>query len=685
MLVGGPGGSLNRSFRESVQTFVDELSLSLRPMISQDVLFRNSCLFLIVLLAFMVRILPLRWGSYLSEFDPFYHYRCTRFLIENGFPNFFTWRDTKSWYPYGREVALTTPPGLPFSGAILFLLLRILGFQVSVLDVCIFFPPVIGALTCVVMYYLAKYVGGEEAGLFAALFLAINPAYISRTYLGFYKHETIGVFAILLVSFFYLRSLEENQSNIRGICYAVAGGLSLGFLHASWTASYYAMDLVAVFTALLVMLKRYNPRVLISYAIVMLLSLLIAIQIPRPGLSAYKSIATIPVYAVMLLLLSYEASRRVESRRFRVFVISLAVLLVSISCYWLISFGTRFSLRELSVLNPFARLDMPIVESVAEHRPATWAAFYYEFGLLLFLAPLGFYFTMRRRTNADIFLTLFGLTSMYFAASMVRLTLIMAPAFCMLGGFASSEILKPFADIARGTTFFSRRKTRFVPRVGSEFGVLAFILLLLIIFPTLWRGVDSAYQPATIATSSIPIREGYGDWLESLTWMSDNLNASSVVAAWWDYGYWITDVANKTTLIDNSTINSTQISQVALMFLSNETRALSILQRYGATHVVVFTTIPLAQQLRQAIYFGDEVKWTWMAEIAGLNRSEIEDPNPRLAGIPMPKVDLVLSILIYYGIYREYVSYGGIPVPKHFELVHASSNNLVLVYKIKYV
>jgi len=682
--VGGSDSSLYKGLRGSVQAFVDEFRSSLRPMISQGVLFRNSCLFLIVLLAFTVRILPLRWGSYLSEFDPFYHYRCTRFLIENGFPDFFTWHDAKSWYPYGREVALTTSPGLPFSGAVLFLLLRILGFQVSVLDVCIFFPPIIGALTCIVIYYLGKYVGGEEAGLFAALFLALNPAYISRTYLGFYKHETVGVFTMLLFSFFWLRSLEEAHSNTRSVCYAAAAGLSLGFLHASWRASYYAMDLAAVFTVILVLLKRYNRRVLISYTIMMLLSLLIAVQIPRPGLSAYKSIATIPVYAVMLLLLSYEASRRVELRRFKIFVIALAVLLVSVAGYWSLSSAALFSLRELSVLNPFARLDMPIVQSVAEHRPATWAAFYYEFGLLSFLAPLGFYFTVRRRTNADIFLTFFGLTSMYFAASMVRLTLIMAPAFCMLGGLASSEILKPFADIARGTTFFSRRKTRFVPRVGSEFGVLAFILLLLIIFPTVWRGVDSAYQPVTIATSSIPIREGYGDWLEALTWMSDNLNSSSVVAAWWDYGYWITDIANKTTLIDNSTINSTQIAQVALMFLSNETQALPILQKYGATHVVVFTTISLAQRFRQSIYFGEEVKWTWMAEIAGLNRSEIEDPSPRLAGIPMPKADLVLSILIYYGIYREYVAYGGIPVPKHFELAHASANDLVFVYRIRY-
>jgi len=680
----GSKGSLYKSLRESAETLVDELRLSLRPRISRGVLFRNSCLFLIILLAFMVRILPLRWGAFLSEFDPFYHYRCTRFLIENGFSAFFTWHDTSSWYPYGRDVAETTSPGLPFSGAILFILLKLLGFQVTVLDVCIYFPPVLGAITCIVVYYLAKYISGEEAGLFAALFLALNPSYISRTYLGFYKHETIGVFSILLIFFFYLRSLEESGSNFRCICYAIAAGLSLGFLHASWRASYYAMDLIAAFTFILILLKRCGFKVSISYAITMLISLSIASVVPRPGISVLRSIATVPVYAVGLLLLAYLASSRVKWQRSRTLVFSLATLLITITVYLTLTLGGRLSPREFSVLNPFSRLDMPIVQSVAEHRPATWAAFYYEFGLLLFLAPLGFYFTLRRRTNANLFLTLFGLTSMYFAASMVRLTLLMAPAFCMLGGLVSSETLKPFADIARGTTFFSRRKTRFVPRVGSEFGVLAFILLLLLIFPTVWRGVDSAYQPVTIATSSVPTRQGYGDWLEALTWMSDNLGDDAVVASWWDYGYWITDVANKTTIVDNSTINATQVAQIALMFLSNETQALPILQRYGATHIVVFTTIPLAQRFRQPIYFGEEVKWIWMAEIAGLNRSEIEDPSPKFTTIPMPKDNLVLSTLIYYGIFREYVAWGGIPVPKPFELAFASSNDLVFVYRIKY-
>ena len=63
---------------------------------------------------------------------------------------------------------------------------------------------------------------------------------------------------------------------------------------------------------------------------------------------------------------------------------------------------------------------------------------------------------------------------------------------------------------------------------------------------------------------------------------------TAVVASWWDYGYWITTVSNKTTLVDNATWNWTQISRAASMSVSNETEAVKISKKYDATHVVIF-------------------------------------------------------------------------------------------------
>jgi dolichyl-diphosphooligosaccharide--protein glycosyltransferase len=113
--------------------------------------------------------------------------------------------------------------------------------------------------------------------------------------------------------------------------------------------------------------------------------------------------------------------------------------------------------------------------------------------------------------------------------------------------------------------------------------------------------------------------------LNALTWLRLNTppspsrpgEAGTVVASWWDYGYWITAIANRSSLADNGTWNTTQIQQIGLMFMSPEDEAIKILRRYNATHIVVFTTFDT--QGRLAMAGGDEGKWQWMAKIPGLD------------------------------------------------------------------
>ena len=654
-----------------------------RPRTTRSAILHGLCLAIIAVIAFTTRILPLRWGAYLSEFDPYYHYRVTDYIVSYGFQAFFTWFDKMSWYPYGRNIALTTPPGLPFTGAVIYLILRSLGLSISVLDVCIYLPPVMGVITCIIVYYFARDIGNKEVGLFAALFLALNPAYISRTYLGFYKHETVGVFAIVLASLLFTRSIDLKRSTISSTIYFIAAGLTLGYLNVSWGAFYYAVNLIALFALVLIVLRRYSTRLLLSYCAVMAISLALAASVPRPGYSVLYSAGILPVYIVLVILGACELARRVTSLKNRVIlaIFILTVATVTFVTLYMYGFISPLVGKMISVLNPLARLEMPIVQSVAEHRPATWAAFFYEFGVLVFLAPIGFLFVAQRPTNQNVYAIIFGITALYFAASMVRLTLILAPAFCILGAMATAEIIKPFIDIIRGVTIFPRRKVRFVSRVGPEFGVVFILVIFLMLLPTLMRGIESAYQPVTIASSTIPVKQYYGDWLEACAWLYSNTPPDAVVCSWWDYGYYITVLANRTSLADNATLNSTQIKNIALIYLSSETQALPILQRYHTSYVVVFTTLVLGT------YYGDEVKWSWMAKIAGLNDTQLVDTELssmfRLP-ISLPKRDFVITKLMLYGILGERTSQYGLPRPTHFNLAYSSSNKLVFIYKVIY-
>jgi len=174
---------------------------------------------------------------------------------------------------------------------------------------------------------------------------------------------------------------------------------------------------------------------------------------------------------------------------------------------------------------------------------------------------------------------------------------------------------------------------RFRSRVGKEFSAAFIILMFLLLTVTFVlpttpganysRVIERAHSPTTIAASSLPLKpnEPISDWLDALNWMRVNLPDDAVVLAWWDYGYWITAIGNKTTLADNGTVNSTQIGGIGRTMMSNETEALKFCRDYDVTHVVVFASFGTDGQ-STTLYdagYGDEGKWRWMAKIGGLD------------------------------------------------------------------
>jgi dolichyl-diphosphooligosaccharide--protein glycosyltransferase len=75
-----------------------------------------------------------------------------------------------------------------------------------------------------------------------------------------------------------------------------------------------------------------------------------------------------------------------------------------------------FSSRSLTLLDPtYAKKFIPIVASVSEHQPTSWSSFYFDLQLLVFLFPAGLYYCFAKLTDANIFIILYGVTSIYFA------------------------------------------------------------------------------------------------------------------------------------------------------------------------------------------------------------------------------------------------------------------------------
>ena len=50
--------------------------------------------------SFLIRSQSSEYGFELHEFDPFFNFRATEYIVENGYLEYFDWNDDKSLYPH---------------------------------------------------------------------------------------------------------------------------------------------------------------------------------------------------------------------------------------------------------------------------------------------------------------------------------------------------------------------------------------------------------------------------------------------------------------------------------------------------------------------------------------------------------------------------------------------------------
>jgi dolichyl-diphosphooligosaccharide--protein glycosyltransferase len=615
---------------------------NLRPRVSHSTLLTSVVVSLVLAIAYIVRMLPIRWGMDLSEFDPFAFYRYANYLVQLGFASWFTnpnawvnWHIISSWYPLGIDPGRIYFPGLAMAGAFLYEIASLLGIGISLKNLLILLPPIFGAITCLVAYFLGKDIAGRPVGILAALFLALNPSYIGRTTLGFFDNESIGITAILLIMLFFLRSLDMERPRKYALFYMVAAGLTVGYLCAQWGGGLYPIDMIALFAVLALLMKRYSRRLLLSYSVIFGLGLFIAINAPKPGLNFLTTSTVLPIAGVFILLLLSEVLRDVKTLGMKVTytAVFFAILIAGFVAISALGILHSPAGKIPSLLEPFLRVASPIIQSVQENHVTAWGSIYYDYGVGVLFILFGFFLVVRNLTNRNLFLIIYALTGLYFAMSMVRLTVVLAPAFCILWAIGVMGLINPFLNVLKEAPRAISAGKKQLSRVGREFSAVVVLMIFVLLTLTLAfpspRAFSSAYTPVTILSDTTGIGPSTGamtEWVDACTWMRTQLPPNQVFVCWWDYGYYITIEGNQTTVIDNATENTTQIALVGAIFMSNETQSITILKddfngTYGPPrYIVVFGTFQDSSTSTPPYPeagYGDEGKWRWFAEISG--------------------------------------------------------------------
>ncbi|SVC81762.1 uncharacterized protein METZ01_LOCUS334616, partial [marine metagenome] len=232
-------------------------------------------------LTFIIRIQPLEYGFELNEFDPFFNYRATEFIVENGLPAYLEWHDDLSWHPYGRDVSSTSQVMLHTTAATLY---QIFGMGSSLYDFTIWFPVVISSLTAIIIFALVRTISSTTAGLFASLFFAISPILIMRGSIGWFKSEPLGLFYGLLAVYLLLSGLKSDKGKI-SVAKIVGAGILLAFGIASWGGIQFFILPIGILFLALPFLRKDNKFVIWASIIFTSVFLLVTMSFEKTGIA----------------------------------------------------------------------------------------------------------------------------------------------------------------------------------------------------------------------------------------------------------------------------------------------------------------------------------------------------------------------------------------------------------------
>ena len=623
--------------------------------------FKNKHLLVLLVLgiaftsAFIMRSYPIKYGFSLNEFDPFFDYRATKYIVDNGIEAYLNWHDTKSWYPDGRDVPTSSQVGLHISTAILY---KIFGFGSSLLDFVIMFPVIIGSLTTIAMFALVRTLSSTTAGLFASLLIAFTPSIIQRGNLGWFKSEPFGIFLGILATYLLISAIKNKKASIT-ILKVVGAGLLLGLATASWGGMQYFSIPITIFFFVLPFVRKDIKIPLYAVIIFTFITLLAAGSFPRPGLSfvfGLPGIALIlgTIFFVTASIVKIKSSQATANRNM---IVALGILIILASSIIITGAYQSPSFRYMNALNPFLSSQNQLVKSVAEHFTPTLVDYFTDYAVLLLFAGFAVWMLFKRRDEKSVLVLIIGLTGIYVSATFARLMVFSSISIIMLASIGLYEISRTIMErkemslssttAKKGhrstkTNIASKQIEQQAPKTRTK-SIIKIVCVGLIIFlvsipaldyegillPFGYNWISSADVPTSIANGGTGYRMKVSDWSNALEWMSKNIPDNAVVASWWDYGYWITTLGNKTSIADNATINTTRIQTIAKMFMSDEQTGIKIAQDLKSDYILLYvvSTRYSGSGLNMTSFYtlgngGDESKKQWFIRIGGFQEDK---------------------------------------------------------------
>lgn len=306
------------------------------------------------------------------------------------------------------------------TSAAIYKLLWLFNITIDIRNCCVFLAPLFSSFTTIITYLLTSEIHSNGAGLVAASMIAIVPGYISRSVAGSYDNEGIAIFCMLLTYYTWIRAVKSGS-----VFWAAATALAYFYMVSSWGGYVFLINLIPLHVVTLMASGRFSHKIYVAYSTLYCIGTILSMQISFVGFQPVQSSEHMLAFGTFGLCQIFGAVEYIRSKlskeQFEILFKSIAIFVTSILAVAgaILSFSGKISPwtgRFYSLLDPsYAKNHIPIIASVSEHQPTSWSSFYFDLQILVFLFPAGLYFCFSKLTDANIFLILYGVTSIYFA------------------------------------------------------------------------------------------------------------------------------------------------------------------------------------------------------------------------------------------------------------------------------
>jgi dolichyl-diphosphooligosaccharide--protein glycosyltransferase len=472
----------------------------------------------------------------------------------------------------------------------------------------------------------------------------------------------VATTAMTLTFYVWTRTLRGSDDNGKSaLLWGTLTGVAYFYMVLSWGGYVFVINLIGVHAAVLCALGRFTTKLHRGYTAFYLVGTALAIQVPVVGWTPLRSLEQLGPCAVFLGFQLLEYCEIIKRRQtlspkqtwiLRFQVAGGALVVAALLGYAFVprTYFGPISSRVRGLFVEHTKTGNPLVDSVAEHQPASEQAYFQYLLNIVFIAPVGLVMVaLLYFHDASSFLLVYGAAAYFFSHRMVRLILLTAPIGSALGGVALGHVwswaltsLFPYGEFATlrlglgdilssfhsptdetptdtNSSAAQKKKTgkntkkkdaKTVIAAGggavNQFSPILVVLRLvhlgiamygiLLVRPYVPEFLEKAEEVAIQMSHPTILFKGttrdgkevtVDDYREAYWWLRDNTPEDARIMAWWDYGYQITAIANRTTIADGNTWNHEHIALLGRTLTSPEKEGHRI-ARHLADYVLVW-------------------------------------------------------------------------------------------------